>query len=362
MPPTIVRVDNSSADDDAIILLGQKVLLKIFEKPHSKLLLDDVYVQKFVTFPNLCRESLQQKLSHFFDTDSRFIDECINETKIRHTMNDVTNLVEYKIESSKHLEELSNNENLEEFIKELGKKEDKDSREKYHQILYIKEQFEDTIRDMHKISRRKKSWLSNLNGETFSAGKDLEKELGFNILTSHTYVFCSDCGTLIPLEEYEPKKKCTRCEKEIERKDAEYIEVFIANDKVRDVWKSGLWFEAYISGLLRKMGWQTWTDIYVMGSSGARHEIDVLAIKDSSVIVSECKRGTVKRTDIFNFNAKAEDIRAHLSILATINALPEPETREIVRKNPSIIRLENMCKQEENEIIADLGLRLAIKT
>jgi len=41
-----------------------------------------------------------------------------------------------------------------------------------------------------------------------------------------------------------------------------------------------------------------------------------------------------------------------------INELPEPETREFIRKNPSIISLEHLCKDEEDNIIKELEKRL----
>jgi len=55
-------------------------------------------------------------------------------------------------------------------------------------------------------------------------------------------------------------------------------------------------------------------------------------------------------------------LKAHLSILALIGELPEPETREFVKKYPSIITLENMGKIREADILADLKHRLSTKT
>jgi len=36
---------------------------------------------------------------------------------------------------------------------------------------------------------------------------------------------------------------------------------------------------------------------------------------------------------VFDFLTKVDDIKAHFSIYAMMNELPEPETREFIRKN-----------------------------
>jgi len=54
-------------------------------------------------------------------------------------------------------------------------------------------------------------------------------------------------------------------------------------------------------------------------------------------------------------------LKAHVSILAMLGELPEPETRNFVKRNPAIIRLENMGKMNEGEIKAELRNRLSLK-
>jgi len=98
-----------------------------------------------------------------------------------------------------------------------------------------------------------------------------------------------------------------------------------------------------------------------MGASGMLHEVDVLAIRDESIIACECKTGKVSRNDVFNFCTKVSDLKVHLSILALIHGFPEPETRKFVKKNPAIIGLENMGNREEIEILEELDRRLSIK-
>lgn len=95
--------------------------------------------------------------------------------------------------------------------------------------------------------------------------------------------------------------------------------------------------------------------------SGILHEVDVLAIRDGTLVICECKTGKVTRNHVFNFCTKANDLKAHVSILAMLGELPEPETRNFVKRNPAIIRLENMGKMNEGEIKAELRNRLSLK-
>jgi len=115
-----------------------------------------------------------------------------------------------------------------------------------------------------------------------------------------------------------------------------------------------MWFEDYMSRLLRAEGWKTWSSVYVLGSSGVRHEIDVLGVKGDYVLICECKTGHVDRAQVFNFWAKVYDIRAHVSILALIDELPEPETKEFVSKNPSVSLLEKLGNKRKKEIVGEL--------
>lgn len=132
--------------------------------------------------------------------------------------------------------------------------------------------------------------------------------------------------------------------------------------EIRQVWQSNLWFEAYFAHLLQKLGCKTWTGIHVMGASGMQHEVDVLAVKDDTVIISECKTGKASRNEVFNFCTKLGDLKAHVSIWAQIKELPEPETRKFVQKNRAIIKLENMGKMKDADILTYLKKELPIKT
>ena len=125
-------------------------------------------------------------------------------------------------------------------------------------------------------------------------------------------------------------------------------------ESIRKLWGGNLWLEDYFSRLLNSLGWQTWPHVHVLGSSGVRHEIDVLGVKGSYVLVCECKTGRVSRQMVFNFWAEVYDIRSHVGMLALIHELPEPETKEFVAKNPSVVLLERLGEKGKSQILEEL--------
>ena len=200
------------------------------------------------------------------------------------------------------------------------------------------------------------------NKKIMSIGDKIKEKTGFDILAPSTLLLCPKCRVILSTEEYRDIKKCYVCAKKVKREDADRIYVYKVHDQIKKVLEKNLWFEAYLDRLLRRLGWKTWTSVHVMGASGILHEIDVLAIRKGTILIGECKTGKVSRNDVFNFCTKVGDLKSHVPILALIKELPEPETREFVRKNPAIIRLENMGKMKETEILNELERRLSIKS
>ena len=151
------------------------------------------------------------------------------------------------------------------------------------------------------------------------------------------------------------------CNKEIG--EVERIPIYKVRENIKKIWFNNLWFEAYLGKLLEKLGWKTWVGVYVMGALGVPHQIDVLGIRQSKgiVLAVECKTGKFSRNDVFNFCTKIGDIKAHIAILALLEELPDPATREFVKKNPAIIRLENMKNIDEKEIFSKLETAFDLK-
>ena len=190
--------------------------------------------------------------------------------------------------------------------------------------------------------------------------KELEKKIGFSLLVASTLFACPKCNVLLFSQELHDKK-CLSCGTEVSQDNVKRFPIYQISDEIKIVWSSNLWFEAYVAGLLRKLHFKTWTGIHAMGASGILHEVDVLAIKDGALVICECKTGKVSRNNVFNFCTKVNDLKAHVSILAMLGELPEPDTRAFLMRNPAIIRLENMGKIPEKEVRADLDKRLYLK-
>lgn len=188
--------------------------------------------------------------------------------------------------------------------------------------------------------------------------KEIEKIAHHGLLVPSTLFVCSRCNVILFSQEID-NKKCLSCNSEISQENMKRISVYKVPDEIKNIWRSNLWFEAYFAGLLRKLGFRTWVSVHAMGASGILHEVDVLAIKNGTVIVCECKTGKISRNDVFNFCTKVGDLKTHMSILALIRELPEPQTREFVRKNRAIITLENMGRMKEDDVLTDLKRKLS---
>lgn len=90
---------------------------------------------------------------------------------------------------------------------------------------------------------------------------------------------------------------------------------------------SGSWFEEYVAKRLEKLGWTTFTDIYVYGNSGVKFEIDVLALKGGETLIVECKTGSVGLTRLSSFIAKFSQIRTTSAALISLLKLSADEHR-----------------------------------
>jgi hypothetical protein len=200
-------------------------------------------------------------------------------------------------------------------------------------------------------------FVNSYEKNLLSMSSKFEEETGVKLVVSKNLFVCPNCKSRLWDKEI-ADKKCLSCNFSVSQNNVKRIPVYRINDKIKIVWETGLWFEAYLAILLNKCGYKTWTGVHVMGASGILHEIDVVAIKDGTLIVCECKTGKISRNDVFNFYTKVGDTKAHLSILALIDDFPDPETRNFVKRNPSIISLEKMGEKDSSLVVSELEQRL----
>ncbi|MDH5733676.1 MAG: hypothetical protein OEY88_07830 [Candidatus Bathyarchaeota archaeon] len=355
MPISIIELDSSTKEENIALILGKNILLKIIEDSEKQTLMKDKVVKKIISIPNLCHDEIRLPIEElikeetlliapsfaramFSFSESKFFDSCLalnaslSDTFLRSKF---YNVLEKEISQT-----------AERSLKKMSKDELEDMRSDF----------------MHRIvGAIDEKLVEKENKKMISIGDRIKDKTGFEILIPSSLLLCPECKVILSTEEFRRSRKCYVCNKKITREHAERIYIHTVHDKVKKMWEKNLWFEAYIARLLRRFNCKTWTSVRVMGASGILHEIDVLAIRNGIVLVCECKTGKVSRNDVFNFCTKVADLKAHISILALIGELPESETREFIKKDPAIIRLENMGKKKEAEILEDLKRKLSIK-
>ena len=177
-----------------------------------------------------------------------------------------------------------------------------------------------------------------------------------DIIEAVVVPLCPSCGEmLLKIGIIKRAIKCKSCHKKITPKNVSYLHLNKLSSRIRQLYEKNLWFEEYVAKLLRKIKWENiWTHAYILGASGVRHEIDILAIKESRICLAECKTGKIARADVFNFWTKVYDIRSHISLFASLKKMPDPETRQFLENKPSIILLENIGELSEKELLATL--------
>jgi hypothetical protein len=358
MPITIKELDSSTRQEKITLILGKNVLLKIIENPEAQSLLEDNAVKAFVSIPGLCNEDARSLIQGILKEESlvgapsfirtlkdRYEDGTLESTmKVADSLKDFTDVMNSS-RMSKILED-EIGESLQRAMKKLSKEDMESLRSEMMRNL---------------VGTIDEKSVESSNEKLLSLGTELKKRMGSEILAPASLLLCPKCKALISTTDFVGETKCYVCQTDVSHKNVKRISIYRMNDKVKKVWEKNLWFEAYFAGLLRRLRCETWTSVHIMGASGILHEVDVLAIRDETVIACECKTGKVSRNDVFNFCTKVSDLKAHISILALIHGFPEPETRRFVKKNPAIIGLENMGKREEAEILKELDRRLSMK-
>lgn len=351
--PNYVWLDSSAKQDNPTVIIGKTILLKIIENEQNKSLLKEPLVKKFVTIKNLPKDQTRTLVNEILQTESfllapKFIQVLM---KNKDKLKQLTNAAKIFENIFIPLKDTKLFQNMQLDI----------AREQKKAEMIVKN--EDVIRDfMFKVvGKFNDSTVKKFEEKIVSLNKTLEKTSGVSIIIPSTLFLCPTCNVLLGANDI-VSTHCFMCKSEISTEEMKRIPIFGVPESIKTVWKSNLWFEAYVAGILRKLGFKTWTGIHVMGASGILHEVDVLGIKDGSLVVCECKTGNISRQNVFNFITKSNDLKVHVSILALVRQLPEPHTKQFVKRNPAIVLLENMGNLEESDLIADLKNRLSFNT
>src|SRR6266699_1269313 len=330
MPFVIVPLD--SLDDNFTILLGKNILLKITENVKARTLLDDSLVQKIVSTPNLCNEKTIKMIDELRQLDasgedlytSTFYPPTATNWESPRDIEARTKILTARIS------ELMNESTTWKFALN------------YDKVLgaFVSE------RTLDEWEKREKALLAT--------DEQLKSISGLELLEPTVAILCPTCKRTLQVGEFKGALNCARCKKDMSRKDVERVPIHRIAESVKRLWVKDFWFEAYMAKLFEKLGWTTWTAVHIMGSSGVPHEIDVLARKESNVVVVECKTGEVSRNHVFTFLTKTQDLKVNLGILALMRARPEPETRSFAKRSRLLVTLENMSKMDEKQILESL--------
>lgn len=343
MPVTEIPLDSSTREEHVTLLHGKNLLLKLIENEHTKQTLSDADIQQFLSTQDLCHRNFRE-----------VIDKMIQ--------------VERDLERSLQMESMIASERMEYLTYVRRTKTSPRAQKAAFSNLLPR-----LKKSMNAVTRR----LLSDNKQLLALEDRIKKfNPGLEALTPTVLLRCPKCGVPffkappdshrrrhemvfspgsldLVIGELKGSVECRVCHTVFDRDNALRTNLHVLKRPLRELWESNLWLEDYTSKILRSMNWQTWPHVSVLGSSGVRHEIDVLGVKGSYVLVCECKTGRVTRQDVFNFWAKVYDIKSHVSMLSLIGELPEPETREFVTKNPSVFLLEKMGEKGRKQIVEE---------
>jgi Holliday junction resolvase/predicted RNA-binding Zn-ribbon protein involved in translation (DUF1610 family) len=330
MPIYIEQLDSSASEENVTLLLGSNILLKITENAEAKSLMAAPLVEKLTSTKDLCSQRTVDALRRLMDEDENYLlPSYFQQASWRYTANRLRNLAVPL--------------NLALSTRKLDEKLNYELTSHYH--------------FMRSGSSAKRT-LQKHEKSILELEEHLRKLTGLELLIPSVVIVCPFCKSVVKSGEFKGTLPCPNCTKEMTRSQAKRLPTHAVAESIKKVWDTGLWFEAYFARLLRNLGWKTWVNVYMMGSSGVSHEIDTLAIKEGNIIVVECKTGKVTRNDVFNFLTKAQDLKAHTGVLALLGELPEKETRDFVKKNRLLAPLENMRSLKESETLERLKAAL----
>jgi len=167
-------------------------------------------------------------------------------------------------------------------------------------IFLIKKR-EQPIRKITKLSSNIEDMLADFEDMT---GKKLKA-----ILSTINIYYCIECNKLHCLESV--RKGSCKCGKKINSfSDLKKITPVVLPEEVVKFVSQNMWLEYGVESLFRKANFNTNCGVYVMGSSGIRHEIDVIAENHTTLkrVITECKTQPITRVEIFKLYVKMLDL------------------------------------------------------
>lgn len=182
-----------------------------------------------------------------------------------------------------------------------------------------------------------------------------EDELQLYLAEEHRLYFCGECHAYLGMATDSLPEQCKVCDKKLSKDISKAESMRYLDAEVRN-YLQGIWFQDYVGKILTGMGWETWTECSVMGSSGVYHPIDILAIDKNKgrVVVVECKR-TALGDHAFKLAARFADIQPSFGLLITLNQLNSEQGRNLLIKKPGLklLELENHDDKMVEKALSD---------
>jgi hypothetical protein len=354
MPIRTIELDHSAREEEITILIGRNIILKLTEDEQVKRLINDPAVKKFLETENLCHKDFTEKMFKLIDLSTTLFEPWTSSylpVRIRHglflmesSIEEIGRGVRPKISETeiKGLKRVNKH-----FIKRLK------TNDKF--MLNIESELKKFNPNLEILKPTVIPLCNRCNSPLFSKPKPSEEKERRTSLEEVYRRFIHMHERRQPIiGEFKESLLCSFCGSSVTRDNAIRIPIHEIIPSVREVWNRNIWLEEFVSSVLRQMDWQTWTHLHMLGTSGIPHEIDILGIKKGFVLIGECKTGKVKREDVFTFSTKATDLKSHVALFFSLLPLPEPETREFIEKNPTMILIENACELKKEEIVKKL--------
>jgi len=344
MPVKTIELDGSVREEDVTLLIGKNIVLKLVENRRIEQLLSRPEVKVLLETEDLCHTSLLEKMNSLL----RLLDWTNLEESLPHMM--IRNLYMHVYFLERRLRFARK---VMPALRDLRQVK-KDSRKFFDSIRNLDQkiiELENKIREFNSdLAVTRPSIIFSCpqcNAPVIALREKPEERQSIHRLRRPTIFRRFE----LQLGEFKGSMRCLFCSNSITREAVNRHPVHEIIPTIEEVWKTGLWLEEYTASILRSLEWQTWTRVNILGTSGIPHEVNLLAIKKGFVLVGECKTGKVSREDVFTFSTKMTDLKSHLGLFGLLGELPEPETREFMKKNPAVTLIEKMCDLKRKDLI-----------
>ncbi len=187
--------------------------------------------------------------------------------------------------------------------------------------------------------------------DDFEKAKGLKKNT-LDILTNNKFYSCGDCSRILA-SKYFKKTECV-CGKSVENHaSSREISFLKMSDSMVKFIVNNIWLEHGAEQFLND--YQTECGVYVTGSSGVMHEIDVIAQKGNHRLLIECKAKEIKTNDILIFYGKMMDLGISHGFIFTVDGQISEHVKKL-SKSKNIVIISNILEIDKVDLRQKIDL------